>query len=487
MKRRLFACVCTSAVAISLVSLSGCGLFQRGDEVDIVEVASFAEMMEQSKQGKGIKLTADIDCNGETIQGLYIPYFDGNGHTVSNCTVTTSDYAVPASFLGHKAQTAKNVTFDNITVTSTQASGAAIVSSGTATLIENVHVKNSKVTATQIDKNGKACYYGILFGGSYSTNSNAPLENLECVIKDSTVTGCTVEITGQKKSTADIFAGGLCGVAKEVSNCKVVGGTVKVVSKGEGSLACAGGAIGRAVGKVEKVAVDGCSVTAINESFWQGATGTTTGGDGRVGGVVAVGNENFSASKSYALATSLFGTAKAEIYAGGFGGRITKGTISECYALGTSIYVDGYLKDNMDDAVQRNLGGFAGELKNATVTSCFAYNYNSGKILDSSEFDTRCAPATGGFAGKITSSSLDKCAAAMGSTILNAYESARDDFAVDASGISGCYITTAGLSPNRHSCTVVDASFWASEAIETLGLTGEEWSYINNLPQLTLA
>ncbi len=490
MKRKILTLFLCVAIVLSTVSMVGCGLIKTADDYDIVEVSTFDELVGKSNGRDGVKLTADLDGGGQTISAINIPYLDGDGHTISNCTVTSSDHWFAASFLGNTAKTVKNVTFSNINVSSSKASGAAIVSAGFATSIENVHVKDSTVTATQIDKNSHTCYYGVIFGGSYALTTAAPQENEECVIKNCSVSNCTVEINGIEKSTADMYAGGVCGVAKEVTNCKVSNTTIKVEAKNDVCMASAGGAIGLAKGKVENVSVDTSSVEVKNNRYWEGSTGITTGGDGRLGGVVAVGNEDFNATKSFAKNVSLTGVMTAEIYAGGFGGRITKGSIGECYALDVSVKVSGYVKKNMDDAVQRNVGGFAGEIKNCTVTSSFAHNFNkleANVINDNSQFDDRCESRICGFAGKITSSTVSRCATAMGNTIANGTGADKcDEFSVTTSGVSNCYITNI-ISGNKANCAVVESDFWASEAIATLGLTGTEWSYINGIPQLTLA
>lgn len=114
-------------------------------------------------KGKYIKLTADIDLNGDDWTPIgdnttndheaFLGIFDGDGHTIKNLYVNSDgDYlgffARTGNFVDGQSATIKNVTFENVDVSSNTTTshsgsyvGGVVANSGGNTVIENVHVK----------------------------------------------------------------------------------------------------------------------------------------------------------------------------------------------------------------------------------------------------------------------------------------------------------------------------------------------------------
>lgn len=164
--------------------------------------------------GTTVVLDADIDLKNVDYTPFYLAgaKFDGQGHTVSNLT-----YAAPmdaqnnAGFILAGPGTVQNLTFTDATVSGPWCAGV-VVGYAIATHINNVTVKDSKVTSTPwLTASGKyddGNNVGAIAGYS-SAEGTASISNCN-------VSGCT--ITGYRK------VGGLTGIAN--GNCIVSGNTV---------------------------------------------------------------------------------------------------------------------------------------------------------------------------------------------------------------------------------------------------------------------
>lgn len=163
--------------------------------------------------GKKVVLAADIDLGGAAWDPINAPAqhitFDGQGHKVSNFTVTGKKNV---GFFGNVDQNAiKNWTIENATVSGIN-HVAALAGHGVCLTIENCHVRNSTIT-TAVENNDDGDKAGAIVG--YLSGESI------AYVKNSTVENCTV------KGYRDI--GGAVGMANgsaEVSAVTVKGTTV---------------------------------------------------------------------------------------------------------------------------------------------------------------------------------------------------------------------------------------------------------------------
>lgn len=179
------------------------------------ELVAFADAVNggTSFAGKTVALTGDIDLGGAAWDPINAPAqhitFDGQGHKVSNFTVTGKKNV---GFFGNVDQNAiKNWTIENATVSGIN-HVAALAGHGVCLTIENCHVRNSTIT-TAVENNDDGDKAGAIVGYL----SGEPI----AYVKNSTVENCTV------KGYRDI--GGAVGMANgsaEVSAVTVTGTTV---------------------------------------------------------------------------------------------------------------------------------------------------------------------------------------------------------------------------------------------------------------------
>ncbi|MBP9986927.1 MAG: hypothetical protein KBT44_03260 [Bacteroidales bacterium] len=168
--------------------------------------------------GKTVKLAKDIDLNnGEwtpagNVSGYpgtaFMGTFDGNNYKIMNlkCSDNTKDYASAALFGTGKDCVIKNVTLENVNVSSAHFGAALLgyVADGIAT-IQNCMVKNGTVTSTP-EKTGTGYDNGDKVGGLLGYGANA------CKISGCTVEGLAI------KAYRDL--GGIAGAVKcaEIKN-----------------------------------------------------------------------------------------------------------------------------------------------------------------------------------------------------------------------------------------------------------------------------
>ena len=177
-----------------------------------------------------IKLTVDIDFEGETIEPIDLgkrKCFDGQGHTIKNAKIETSSDAG----LFNAAQCGlKNLVIENVQVkTSDSGATAGILASSCNAGVENITIRNSSVYG------GK--YTGGVVGYGYTDVTNCTLT--ECTVSGSykcggiigyicasndqtrkvdnnTLTDCTVDFTGMLTAGKTEF---VCGMVVGNYNC----------------------------------------------------------------------------------------------------------------------------------------------------------------------------------------------------------------------------------------------------------------------------
>ena len=362
------------------------------------------------------RLISDIDLGNETWTPLNIGEgfkrgigFDGNGHTISNLTVGSSQ-AYP-SFFGVVNGTVKNVVFDGADITGgNNVAGvlAGYVGSASASIpgdILDITVKNSKVTGSKRGLGGVA--------GMVSKVSGT-IEN--CHVIDTKVTSESDRVGGLfgqtekgilvKDSSAEnvtvsgtINIGGLVGVGygdftkctssgsisstNTTTNLDIgLGGLVGyfengTISKCNSSVTIDQTTNGRDIGGL----IGKMLIAKVEKSY---ATGNVSGIQRNVGGLIGLITNNGSATSvvSDCYAT---GGVKANAYSGGLLGLFEKGsaTVSNCYstsevegsgfAMGGLIGVVGAASIEMKNSAAWNGSVKAGNIGNA--------NWSSGAVV----------------------------------------------------------------------------------------------------------
>lgn len=232
-----------------------------GSSEQLVLFANLVNIKGNAFSGKTVKLTDDISLSGITwtpigtsadgankFQGI----FDGQEHTISNMTVNQGVEYHAAGFFGALNGTAKNIIFDNATVTSISApnadgntdNGTAVVAGSiyTSGSIEGVTVKNSRVSGNR--------YVGGISGYTYGSVKN-------CTVENTTVTSTPDNLHNEKYDNGD-KAGGVVGAFWHENTHEIYGNTVKNVKvKGYRDI---GGIVGYANGNVVRNTVNGLTL-----------------------------------------------------------------------------------------------------------------------------------------------------------------------------------------------------------------------------------
>ena len=164
---------------------------------NVEELKAFRDAVntaDKTVTSKNVMLVADLDLSGEenwTPIGNLVAYsgqsfdgvFDGNGHTIKNVTVVdqTPNYAVAGLFGSVVNGTIKNLTVENVNLTSSHYAGGIVAYTSNAPTIENCHVIGGTITSVP-EKLGDEYDNGDKVGGimGYATAG-------------STINNCTVE------------------------------------------------------------------------------------------------------------------------------------------------------------------------------------------------------------------------------------------------------------------------------------------------------
>ena len=233
--------------------------------------------------GQFVKLTADIDLNDEewtpigdrnVDQGSFLGTFDGDNHKISNLWISEWNKTGAGFFskVGNQTEyvsgTVKNVTFENVTIVSSESYVGVIAQAPSGALIENVHVTGD------ITISGYG-YVGGIVGHGYPTINNSS------VIGDGTGTitanywgaGAILGFSGDYGShitnaivegvTIHGNYGGAASVTGSPYGAAVNGATVKDVVITSNSDYCMGYV--SAGGTVENVTVENVTASAADQ------------------------------------------------------------------------------------------------------------------------------------------------------------------------------------------------------------------------------
>ncbi len=354
-----------ASILLQIMEESG-PVIQFNVEIDSIEDLENLKNADDIEQKKYI-LTRDLDLEGRTIDPIPVHTFEGNGHTIKNAVINSSD-GWSGFFRG--ADIIKNVTFDNIQIIHTMKDGNRMDSIGMVvgclgSIIDNyytemsgVTIKNSKVICKAMDSGVVNIGIGCMVGNCYDID----------VFENNTVENCSIEYSG----VAPIHIGGLIGIVTnndgEIKNCSV--DNVTISANGNSSVVC-GGFTGRLVynGKITDEAktlklgsITNCSVNNVTmdvsasgkyEVYVGGAIGTI---DAPKNGNMT----NYEVSGINVIECNLKAETSGDIVMGGVVAH-SGGKILNCFSNGNLL--DG------ENAANAYIGGLCGAGDNTIQTS----------------------------------------------------------------------------------------------------------------------
>ncbi len=356
------------------------------------------------------KLTSDIDLEGEewTPVGYYSKQteystafqgvFDGDGHTVSNITITDGSNIYIGFFGLIYNGTVKNLTLDNlnINVNSTISENSYIggivgrsIAKGQNNISEfyNCNVTNSSITAVNLG----SLYVGGIAGIALSGRASGAETRFIFSNFDGSIS-VTAKATTAKKGNGDIeyhtaTAGGILGYygAESYSIIKLkycnASGDISVDSSTTGLVAPhAGGLAG------ELVTYDGYTINGgtaeVEGCFSEGTAivrGVITSLGGGMFGYLCL-TKGFSATNCYTTVDVSGSSRSITLCAGGFVGLLEfegysssfPKTISNCYATGDAIDL-AYSESSLPESSY--VGAIAGYTYAGIFTNCYKFDY----------------------------------------------------------------------------------------------------------------
>ena len=197
MKKRLLILIFAAVIAIPLITMIA--LHSSADDVTYYNISSYQDLVNNkshySDPNAYFRLTQDITLSGDAMRGDFYGTFDGQGHTVYNCT---------GAFL----YLVDNATFKNVTISDkTSSSGPVFTATnsvfgsiGEGDALGTVTVENVTVTRT-VSNNGASV--GILFNGLWQDEDGGKVVIRDC--------SCTGTVTNTHEKNTSISSGGYVG------------------------------------------------------------------------------------------------------------------------------------------------------------------------------------------------------------------------------------------------------------------------------------
>lgn len=378
------------------------------------EFAGFANLVNGGNTfaGKTIRLANNFDLTnkewtpigGYDASKVFSGTFDGQGHTISNMTITKTDNASAklrlALFSNITNATIQNLTVKDSTITAQSSNARAsvlVMTANTSNTIENITVDGAAVVATSGDT---AYTAGIVGWTEKIALKNISVSNIKLnatatsKARASSVVGQHSQADGAatildnftisnveiEAKAADTFVGGAFAFCEEgnvtISNGSINGLTITSTAQDEGDI---GGLIG-CVEVVDPLKVDNVTVTELDIDF--------SGKNSKVGGIAgwerSVSREN-----------------------GGYSNVTVSGTINENITTGSGSEVGGFVgisfyypKTYVDCSADVDVvtGGTAGGFVGTSCTNGWA-NQTDAYTSCIARGDV-AADVAGGFAGK---------------------------------------------------------------------------------------
>ena len=275
-------------------------------------------------QNATIKLGNDIDLSGHS----WVPIerfngtFDGQGHTISNMSVTVG-VTSSAGLFGYGSATVQNVNLDNVYVVSANSSvGGIIGDAGTGAKIENCTVDGTILyTGTGTDA------WSSAVGGVVGTASNV------------TITGC--KFSGwvySKTPVGNNTIGGIGGIVGEANSSTIS----KSINNGTVCTTAISNNAGGIAGRIEDSTVTECS----NTGDVKAGAGIANHGVGGIAGQMYVSTKDCEIKDCTNTGDITAIGSDSAGYAGGIVGRLwgsQSSTIGDCHNSGDISMLDSTL------------------------------------------------------------------------------------------------------------------------------------------------
>jgi hypothetical protein len=361
---------------------------------NISDWEEFADTEADQQLGIYLILTANIDFGGNEVDMISSPdcQFDGDNHTLSNGTVSTSADNHTALF----SNPGDNLDIKDLIVSGFEITGHQTTSSTyvavlvseltTAGTITNCHIVNCSISMAH-SLAGQDCYVGMLAGSGHGNITNCTSSG---IITADTAGGATLDIggiVGRKAGAAEGTETGISGCSSYVT-CQ---------SSLNNSTSTTYITIGGIAGTLQD-GVNGTGLPFITNCYYQGSINYTAGSavihcGGITGTSASIGGGAINGSGAISNIT-IVSTSQCRI--GGLVGLYQGGTIDKSYSssnIACNVAAGSYV------------GGFAGYLESflptgsgmLTVQDCYAV----GTIYDTSNNQTSLSFRFGGFAGQL--------------------------------------------------------------------------------------
>ena len=189
------------------------------DIYDVDSLLAFATLVNSGNtfEGATVRLAADIDLTdvewtpiGTDNNNKFKGTFDGQGYTISNLTIESSEEVrTPVGLFGFLNGTVKNLNLENVTidVVSNQGIAAVVGRISNYGLVENVTVNNATINGNR--------YVGGIAGHAYGTITN-------CTVTNSAITATPDNLSGSYDNGDKV--GGIVGYLPKDGNSNTVTG-----------------------------------------------------------------------------------------------------------------------------------------------------------------------------------------------------------------------------------------------------------------------
>ena len=448
-----------------------------------IEVNNIEELI--AAKGKDIELMADLDFMFQTISPINCKNFNGNGHTIKN-VIISNDSIRGTTSLFSSADSINDLYLDNISVSATSSFGAAILCQISCRNINNVHIKNSKVTTSMptygsgLGKSDRSVYVGGIYSGSYLGEHKEEVSSI-CNISNCSVVDSTLEIVKEEETSiyyTKLVIGGIAGTASNINNCYTSGLNIICTSSGIYNDPIVGGVVGYLDGKLENSYAINNKINVKANYYSNNILNRASTSEATCGGLVGSVLEGSNIKYCYTNANQIDVSCSGDIYVGGLVGTSNGSTIDNSYTYNNKMVMLGFFEEN-EEKVSRTLGGFIGSTKNDLISSSFSYNET--KLVESN--NTKEKDSTiGGFAGLIDNSTILNVASYMN----NASGINIDSFSNSVGECENCYINNYNYG-NMNSCEIIDDSYFinANWMENNLNLIGLNWNFVSGkLPYL---
>lgn len=461
-KKFIIALFAAATITIWALAIVGCNI--NGTNPTYYSVSNIEELKSMNR-AKSYKLECDIDFEGKEWTPVEVINFDGNGHTIKNCTIL--DYAEGTHILtGFFSSTkkVKNVTFDNIEVNVTSSDNSdkntfCGIVSGAGEIFDNVIIKNS--TAKFIVNNTEFVYGGGISGSATSV--------LNCKIEHT-----SVDLYSLSSFT---YIGGITGILgygygfgapPEMNNCtadnltftantaNAMGGLIGYIMEGNQPTHY----LKSSVFKESKLKLTSSKIVS---SCLGGIIGQCDDNNTEITNCASIDNEITFQRKYYGYQV------------GGIAGK-NSGKISECLSSCNTITCICESSPNAQNIIAR-IGGVSGTAE-STIAKCVSQNNHiNGVALTSSSNNF-----TAGLVGQSVASIVN---CAINNNIITGGN--KDLFSAKNDKIFNCFIYDEQLNADFNVNKLPLIGEW-KDVISTLSLDPELWTLnSNNILNLQIA